>query len=430
MKIISLPTALVFLLLACHHQERNIIQAGFIDSLIANYHQPGAIRSNEADSQFWKDRIKPGNPGLVNESRYAGQLATRFRLWGDIRDLKAADSILLSVDSVYNHKEASVFLAMVGHCLSQHRFREADVFLKKAKDLGIKPYESCIASFDVDFELGRYGEAIENLNKIRSSNDYGYFFRKAKWEHYKGNLDSAIGAMQSAYRWAGKDTGLQQAALSNAADLYLHAGELQEAAALYIKSVQLSGADIHSIMGLGWIALVHDRNDTLAEKLFRFVQTRTKLPDPLLKLADAAEERNDSISEKNFAVEFAAQATDSLYGNMYNKYLIDLFTGVLLDPARAELLSKKEIESRPTPQTYAWYVWCLFCNKKTGEAEGIYEKYVSGKPLEGLELYWMGKFMKGLQKGYNAREFFKAAEKNKYDLSPAKIQDLQKNLEE
>jgi len=60
----------------------------------------------------------------------------------------------------------------------------------------------------------------------------------------------------------------------------------------------------------------------------------------------------------------------------------------------------------------------------------MYEKFVSGKPLEGLELYWMGKIMQGLNKGYNANEFFKAAEKNKYDLSPAKIKDLEKNLEE
>jgi hypothetical protein len=430
MKIVSIGSAFVFLILSCQRQDRKIVRAGFIDSLITNYSQPRLIRLNEQDSQFWKDRINPENPGLVNESRYAGQLATRFRLLGDIRDLKASDSILLRVDSVYNHKEASVFLAMVGHCLSEHRFRDAAVFLQKAREQGLKPYESCIAGFDVDFELGSYGEALENLNKIRSSNDYGYFFRKAKWEHYKGNLDSAITAMQSAYKWARMDTGLQQAALSNAADLYLHAGQLQTASDFYSKSIGLSGADIHSIMGLGWIALVHDKNDTLAEKIFHFAQTRTKLPDPLFRLEEAAQDRDDTIMEKKFAVEYVAKSSDSLYGNMFNKYLIDLYTGILRDPAKAVLLSEKEIEGRPTPQTYAWYVWSLFCNNKRGEAETIYEKYVSGKPLEGLELYWMGKFMKGLQKGYNAREFFKAAEKNKYDLSPAKIRDLERNLEE
>jgi len=37
---------------------------------------------------------------------------------------------------------------------------------------------------------------------------------------------------------------------------------------------------------------------------------------------------------------------------------------------------------------------------------------------------------KGLDKGYNADAFFKAAEKNKYDLSPDMEKDLGADLEE
>ena len=45
-------------------------------------------------------------------------------------------------------------------------------------------------------------------------------------------------------------------------------------------------------------------------------------------------------------------------------------------------------------------------------------------------MYWMGKMMKGLGKGYNTNEFFKAAEKNRYDLSPSMRKDLDDNLKE
>jgi len=41
-------------------------------------------------------------------------------------------------------------------------------------------------------------------------------------------------------------------------------------------------------------------------------------------------------------------------------------------------------------------------------------------------LYWMGKLMQGLGKGYNAQAFFKEAWKNKYDLSPGMVVDLEK----
>jgi len=36
----------------------------------------------------------------------------------------------------------------------------------------------------------------------------------------------------------------------------------------------------------------------------------------------------------------------------------------------------------------------------------------------------MGKLMQGLDKGYNAEQYFKAAYKNRYDLSPAKAMEL------
>lgn len=420
----------IFLLASCHKNDKAIVQINFTDSLLSAYSKPVAIDINEKDLEFWKNRISPDHPDLINRSRYAGLLSNRFRLLGDIRDIRSADSILLLADSIFNHKEASVYLAMVGHCISEHRFRDAADYLQKAEQLGIKPYETCTATFDVDFELGYYPSAEMYLNRIRSSNDYGYLFRKSKLEHFKGNLDSAINSMQKALKWAGSDAGLQQAALSNEADLFLHAGELQEACAAYVQSIRLGASDLHSIIGIGWIALVHDKNDSLAEKIFRFVQTKTKSPELLFKLEQTAELKNDSNRQKKFANEFAEAVSDSLYGNMYDKYTIDLYTGILNDPLKAEGIAKKEIEGRPTPQTYAWYVWSLFCNNKKKEAYDTYEKYVSGKPLEGLELYYMGKLMKGLGKGYNAHEFFEAAVKNKYDLSPAKIKDLEKNLEE
>lgn len=415
---------------SCNHDKRIIVEKSFVDSLINNYKQPEVQRINESEIKFWGDRINPNNPGFTNEVRYAGALATRFSLLGDINDIKSSDRVLLQVDSVYNHKEPGPNMAMALHAITQHQFNKADSLLNVAKNIGIKKYDSYATSFDVDFELGRYDLASNDLKNIRSNTDYGYLFRLSKLLHYKSNIDSSIAAMLSAAKYAGTIVAIKQPALSNAADLSIHAGRLQQAYDLYVSSVRLSAADLHSILGIGWIALVHDKNDSLAEKIFQFVQSKTKLPDPLFKLMQVAEFRNDSIPEKKYADEFVSMVTDSLHGNMYNKYLIELYTGILNEPAKAESLARKELQNRATPQTYAWYVWSLFANNKKEEAYNNYEKFVSGKPLEGLELYWMGKLMQGLNKGYNAQQFFKAAEKNRYDLSPDKVKDLEKDLEE
>jgi hypothetical protein len=108
----------------------------------------------------------------------------------------------------------------------------------------------------------------------------------------------------------------------------------------------------------------------------------------MIQLADA---RGDSSAQKKYAIEFEAIVTQSYYGNMYNKYLIELYTGILNDPAKAEAIAAKELLNRSTPQTYAWYVWALCYNNKLAEAEKAYREHVSGQPLEGLELYWMGR---------------------------------------
>ena len=421
-----LPAVLLLCLLgSCRQDQRQIVDGAFVDSLIQKYTIPAFAKQNREEMHFWQNRIDPAVPGYLNESRYAAGLAMDFRLLGDIDSLKRSDSILLKVSRDYNHKEASVLLALASHSITEHRFREADSILLKARWLGLKQYESLSSSFDVDFELGRYSEARIGLNALRSANDFGYYFRASKVDHLNGSIDSAISDMLKSAELTGTSDYLKGVALSGAADLYIHAGDCRSANGKYMECIRTYGADLHSIIGLGWIALVHDHNDAQARKIFRFVSSKTQLPDPLFKLSEITGNDAEQLSA---ARDFEKKATDARYGGMYNKYLIQLYTGILRNPARAESIAKDELNNRSTPQTYAWYAWALFSNNKKDEAYRIFESHVSGQPLEALELYYMGKLMRGLNKGYNAQEFFKAAYATRYDLGPAIEEDLTKEL--
>jgi len=411
-------------------RNAKIVDQTFADSLVTHYTYPQQMAQNAADMQFWKNRIDPKRPGQVSESKYASALVTRFHFLGDIKDVKTAEAVLKGVNKTYNNSLAGPFVALTGSAMLQHHFAQADTLLNKALKIGVDGFTKTTLSFDVNFELGRYNDAEISLRRLASAKDYSYYFRRSKMDHFTANLDSAISNMQRAADLEKSQPYLRGIALSNTADLYVHAGDLQKAADLYKNCISLNSADFHSILGLGWIALVHDKNDTLAEKLFKFVLTKNKLPDPLFKLYQMAQGRGDKSLEKQYANEFVARSTDTVYGRMYNKYVIEIYTGVLNDPEKAELLAKGELNNRSTPQTYAWYAYALFKNNKKQEAYKVFEKYVSGQPLEGLELYYMGKLMKGLDKGYDANEFFKAAEKNKYDLSPNMAKDLEAALEE
>lgn len=429
-KILLVGVGLVSLLSGCSNDRTPIVDAQVTDSLVTRYKEAILLKTNDSVMQFWKNRINPSRPGLVSESQYASCLSQRYRFYGDIRDLRKADSVMRKVDLDFNHKEAQPSLTLLRYAIMEHRFTQADNYLQQAKHIGLKQYDQLTASFDVDFELGRYSAAQYELRQLRPVADYAYFYRRAKMDHLHGLLDSAISAMARAVALEPNNRYLEQIALASLGDLYLHGDNPRKAAEYFQRSLRLSSTDYHSLLALGWIALVHDHNYPLADSLFHFVLANNRLPDPLLHLADLAGAEMDSVGQRAYAERFERLASDSAYGNMYHKYLIELYTGVLQDPAKAESLSKSELANRATPQTYAWYAWSLFCNHKTEQAYEVFEQHVSGQPLEGPELYWMGKLMQGLKKGYNASEFFKAAYKNKYDLSPLAVRDLEKNLEE
>lgn len=408
-------------------KQQKIVDAAYTKQVINKY-SDSALLKNQQEIAFWKNRITPGNADYTNSMRYAAALIQGFQLNGDIGLVKQSDSVLFAVIAAFKQTEAAPYLALSHHAILQHQFNNADSFLTIAQKIGLKKYEAAAASFDVSFELGNISNAALQLKNIQKANDYGYQFRCSKLMHYKGEMDSSINAMKAAYELGSANAVLQQTALSNLGDLYIHANDMEQSAAAYKKALVNNSSDLHSMMGLAWIALLHDKNDTLAENTFRFVSTKTKSPEALFKLIAVAQQRKNTAQEIQFATNFETAVSDVRYGNMYNKYLIQLYSSALNNPAKAVIIAASELQNRNTPQTQAWYAWALFKNSKADEALKVFTDNVSAKPLEALELYWMGKMLQALNKPSMATKYFYEAAKNKYDLNPAINYDLEQLL--
>jgi hypothetical protein len=281
--------------------------------------------------------------------------------------------------------------------------------------------------FDLYFETGQYDSAAGILSTMKANKDYEYYYRLSRMEERNGRPDSAIFDMLKAAYLAKTNNYLKQLALSSAAGLYIDQGDWQRANDLYMYCINLNPADFHSIMGLAWIALTRDRDDSLSEKTLQFVLSHFSAPDPLFKLSQVEEARHDSAAEKKYALDFAARVADSGYGNMYNNYLLDLYTGILEDSARGEAIAENETRDRPAPQSFAGYAWALYKDNKEDRAMQVFDADVSGRPLGAIEWYWMGKLLKAMKKGPQAAQFFDSARKKPYRLSPGKLKDLEKN---
>lgn len=426
--LIFVPILLTLAFAGCRVTPKPLVDTRFTDSLITHY-QPSAFEKMIGlDLSFWKNRIDSELGGYTALSRYSGELVQRFHLYGDIQDLLTADSITNLLNDINHGEDAGTWRSKAALDITRHRFKEADNFVQKALSIGSEKYTSTLMSFDTRFELGSYTLAGQALKSCAATNEYGYFFRLSKWMHLQGETDSAIYYMQQAANWAGNSSYLLQTAYSNMGDLYMHEGKLAKAAALYTHNLQKNAADYHSLLGLGKIALMNDGDPAVAERIFRFIASKNALPDPYYFIEWVAEQKGDSVLEKQYAETYLSKTLDSRYGGMYHKYQIELYTGILHNPEKALELAKAEISNRATPQTYTWLAWALHKAGKDAEAMQVYKTHVSGKPLEALELFWVGKMMQDLGKNYNAEAFFKAAHKNRFDLSPGKQRELQDYL--
>jgi hypothetical protein len=418
---------LILLFSSCHSVTTPAVDPKYADSLISHY-LPNTMAENNL--AFWQKRMETLPDNFLNGPEYAAALITAFRQSGDISQLIKADSLVNKTNEANAGKEPGNWRGLANLAMMRHQFSQPANYLKQAVAIEGNSVPNAFLDFDISFESGNYSRAKGLLEALKVGNEYGYLFRRSKYEHYKGSLDSAIVCMKMAASKAGNNKSLQQLALSNAADLYMHKAGITKAVELYKQSLQLNPCDLHSITGLGWIALVHDDNDSLAERLFKFVHSRSKSQDIVLKLSQLEGYRRNSFRQKEYATQFVQIVTKPVYGKMYSKYLIDLYTGILPDAQKAVRLSLEEVNDRPTPQSYAWYAWSLFSIKEYDRAWNIYKGFVSGKPLEALELYYMGKMMQGMEKAYNAHEYFSAAWKNKYDLDPQKQEVIKKALEQ
>lgn len=410
--------------LSCSPSTSPLVDSLVVDSLMKQYDHSEAAEKLEKELEFWKNRIHLSNPDMVNTVQYANLLAATFQATGEIQYLQASDSNLLGVASRFRYKDAGPYPGMIRNAITRHQFLRADSLLQAATVIGLRRYETAALNFDVQFELGQITLAKLALQQMTAENDYGYQFRKAKLKHYLGDVDSAITAMETAVLNAGENTALLEIAMSNLADLQLHAGRPKLALQGYRQALRINPSDLHSILGIGWIALMHDGNDGMAERIFTWAATKTALPDPYLKLIAVAEYRKDEKAIQHYAMQFVQRATAPAYGGMYNKYLIPVYANILKQTKAAVSIAKTELQNRNTPQTQAWYAFTLLQDGQQAASEKVYRESISGKPLEGLEQYYMAQLTKTLGNSFAARKYMQYAKENKYDLSPMMLSVL------
>jgi tetratricopeptide (TPR) repeat protein len=283
--------------------------------------------------------------------------------------------------------------------------------------------------FDVYLELGNTDEAKSYLSKIENFKDFDFLIRLSKWSDHIGDLDKAIIYLEKATEEveASKNKNLMQWAYTNLADYYGHAGRIEDSYQHYLKALELNANDAYAKKGIAWIVYSHEKN---ADEALRILNTITKNYDTpdyhLLKAEIAAFKGNTDLENKEIA-QYKEKIADTLYGDMYNAYNVLIFAKNKAEIDKALQIATKEINNRPTAQSYDLLAWTHYNNGNIKEALDIVENHVAGYTFEPEVLYHMAEIYKANGKLNEAKHLRGELLSSSFELGPLTIQTV-KNI--
>ncbi|MTE27668.1 tetratricopeptide repeat protein [Winogradskyella ouciana] len=373
-----------------------------------------------SNAQFWTDKLKSNPDEFPYLVKRAGEYTQIFNATGNIDYLIKAEKDLIKSIEQTNGIYASQYRALASNYISQHRFKEALELLEKAKENGEKLNSTKKMLFDVHLELGNYMHAESYLEEIKNKSDFDYLIRLAKWEDHKGNLDGAIEQMEKAAAIAEASNlkDIKQWSYTNLADFYGHAGEIKKSYNHYLKALELDPNDAYAKKGIAWILYSHENNPDEALKILDHISTYYHAPDYDLLKAEIADFMNDSELKSEAINNYKEAVRNEMYGDMYNKYNVTLYAEDMLLPEEALAIAKKEVENRPTPQSYDLLAWSYFKIGDVEKANAIVEEYVEGQTYEPGVLYHIAEIYKAVGKTEKVKELKSELVASLYELGP------------
>ncbi|MDP5062691.1 MAG: tetratricopeptide repeat protein [Maribacter sp.] len=270
-------------------------------------------------------------------------------------------------------------------------------------------------------ELGNYTLAEQYLDSLKNMSDFGYMIRIAKWNDYKGDLDTTINFMEKARTKAelSKNKDLMLWSYTNLGDYYGHAGRIQDSYSHYIKALEIDPNNAYAKKGIAWIVFSNDKNGVEAIRILDSVTKTYNAPDYFLLKAEIADYMGDDMVRTKNLDEYFTRVKNTAYGVMYNAYNLGLYIGETKQYDSALLLAQREVANRPTPESYSWLGYSLLKNGDKEKALDVMGTYVYGKTFEPALLFQAAEVYKANGKNERVKELKGELIGAIYELGPS-----------
>ena len=379
-----------------------------------------SLQRIKTDMDFWMQRLKKDPEDAVAKASLAGLYSVRFKTVGDISDIHTSDSLYLVANPLFKINSSSLYRSLATNCITQHKFLQAQLYLDTALSMGDDLYFTYLMRCDVAMELGDLYMAEQALKHIADKNSFDYLIREVKLLDHKGDLDVAVKKMESATQKAveSKKDVLFLWAKTNLADMYGHANRFRESYQCYLDVLEKSPEYLYALKGIAWLAFSHDKNTAEAKRILNYLTALHPVPDYDLLLAEIAAYENDGSAAKNLQTRFITTVSDSLYGDMYNKYIFYLMIDVDKDFGKALKIAQEEVNNRPTSQSYDLLAWAYYNMGRKEESFKIAKTFVEDRNYEPDALYHLGVIYAHNGDLKKAKHFIREAESSAFELGP------------
>jgi hypothetical protein len=418
----------ILLLVSCNDNSKQVTNADDYNSFLE-------IKTNKSkdftqgEIDFWQKKFDEAPNQISYLSLLASNYSKLFENTGDIKYLIKTEALLLKSNKAYNYSEVGTIRSLARNYISQHRFKEALLLANKAKTTGEGLKETQKLLFDIQMELGNYPEAEKNLMAIKDMTDFDYLIRLSKWSDHNGDLDTAITFMEKAKKLAfdNENKSLKIWTLSNLGDLNGHAGNINKSYDYYLKTLAIEPNNSYALKGITWIVFSHEKNTVEAKRIVDNLSKRHHTPDFYLLKAEIAEYENNTISKTENLKSYFKMISDSNYGVMYNKYNALIYADYKASSQKALQIAKKEVQNRPTPDSYDLLAWSYYNLGQKEIALEIAQKYVAGKSFEPTLNYHLAEIYKANNQKDKVQSIKKELLQSIYELGPTMEQKI-KNL--
>ena len=183
-------------------------------------------------------------------------------------------------------------------------------------------------------------------------------------------------------------------AYTNLADYYGHAGRIEDSYQLFLKSLEIDPNNAYAKKGIAWIVFSHEKKPEEALRILNAITNNYKAPDYYLLKSEIAEFMGDDYESLTYLDNYFKEVKNPAYGDMYNAYNVSIFLNRTAQYDKALEISEKEVDHRPTPESYSLLAYSYFKKGNKEKALELVEEHIEGKTFEPGILYYAAEIYK------------------------------------